>query len=183
MRKATLVVIVKSGVFIPLAILLFDDYNGTKLRRRKLRKYINLKHRIIYTFIPWYTGLGITTRTVTLEVRGRKTGRPIRVSLSRTDYSGRSYFVSLGGESQWVRNVRAADGQAFIIFGGRTPVNLVEIKPENNAPILHEYIQDRAFRHSGAQSARHFFGLGSHPTLQEMQAIADRYVVFEIVPR
>ena len=40
---------------------------------------------IRYKAIPWYTRLGLTTRTVTLEVPGRKTGNTIRTSHSRTD--------------------------------------------------------------------------------------------------
>lgn len=43
--------------------------------------------------IPWFTGLGITPRTVTLEVRGRRSGKPMRVSLSRTDHAGQQYFI------------------------------------------------------------------------------------------
>ena len=138
---------------------------------------------ILHKLIPWYTGLGITKRTVTLEVCGRKTGKPTRVSLSRTEYNGHSYFVSLGGESSWVRNVRSARGQASLLSGGKIPIHLIETKPEERAPILLAYVQDRAFTHSGPESSRLFFGLGPHPTLQEMQAIADRYIVFEIVPR
>lgn len=137
----------------------------------------------MYKLIPWYTGLGITKRTVTLEVLGRKSGKPIRVSLSRTDYNGHSYFISLGGESSWVRNVKTAKGEAFILSGRRIPIRLIETKHDEIAPILLAYVQDRAFLHSGAQSSQLFFGLGPHPTLQEVQAIAGRYVVFEIVPR
>lgn len=66
-------------------------------------------------WIPWFTSLGLTSRTVTLEVVGRKSGKPRRVSLSRTEYAGRMYFVSLAGESEWVRNVRAAAGNTVLI--------------------------------------------------------------------
>lgn len=134
------------------------------------------------TAIPWYTSLGLTTRTVTLEVAGRKTGRPIRVSLSITEHGGRSYFVSLGGESAWVRNVRAAGGKAAILSGGRRSVRLVETPAAERAPVLLAYVQSRAFTHSGSQASRHFFGLGAAPTLAEMEAIADRFLVFEILP-
>ncbi len=130
--------------------------------------------------IPWYTSLGLTARTVTLEVPGRKTGRPIRVSLSRTDYGGRRYFVSLGGEGDWVKNVRAAGGQAVLISRSRAPIRLEEIPLEDRAPVLLAYVQKRAFTHSGAQASRHFFGLGPRPTLEEMERIAERYVVFMI---
>lgn len=147
----------------------------------KERETISLIDWIKRRLIPWYTGLGLTRRTVTLEVTGRKTGKPIRLSLSRTDYGGRSYFVSLAGESSWVRNVRAAEGRAVIIARRRIPVRLVEIPRAERAAAMHAYVQERAFTHSGAQSAQHFFGLGPRPTLREMEGIAYRFVVFEIL--
>jgi hypothetical protein len=132
------------------------------------------------TAIPWFTSLGITSRTVTLEVRGRKNGRPIHVSLSRTDYAGDRYFVSLAGEVDWVKNVRAAGGKAVIISRRRIPVRLMEVPLEERAPVLLAYVQKRAFTHSGAQASEHFFGLGPKPTLEEMQEIAGHYLVFRI---
>jgi hypothetical protein len=141
---------------------------------------VNIFDRIKYRLIPWYTSLGLTKRTVTLEVPGRKSGKPTRISLSRTDYGGYSYFVSLAGESGWVRNVRAAGGQATILSGGRKSVRLEEVSPVERAPVLLAYVQKRAFTHSGSQSARHFFGLEPNPTLEDMQAVAERFIVFRI---
>ncbi len=135
-----------------------------------------------YKFIPWVTSLGITKRTVTLEVSGRKSGKPVRVSLSRTFYGGRAFFVSLGGESNWVRNVRAAQGKAIILYAKRRPVTLIEFQGPEKPAILHAYVQERAFMHSGPESARIFFGLGPNPTVEEMEPIAVRYVIFEIRP-
>ena len=144
---------------------------------------MNIVDWIRYRAIPWYTSLGLTSRTVTLEVAGRKTGIPVRVSLSRTQYSGKAYLVSLAGESSWVRNVRASGGRAAILSGRRVEVLLTEVTGGIKPSILHAYVQERAFTHSGAQSARHFFGLGPNPTVRDMEGIADRYVVFEIAPR
>lgn len=134
-----------------------------------------------YTWIPWYTSLGITNRTVTLEVIGRKSGKARRVSLSKTKYAGQEYFVSLAGESEWVRNVRAAGGRATIRSGRRIPVRLVEVPKNERAPVMLAYIQRRAFTHSGAQASRHFLGLGANPTLEEMEEICDRFIVMRIM--
>jgi F420H(2)-dependent quinone reductase len=61
------------------------------------------------------TSLGLAPRdAVTLEVRGRKAGKLRRIPILRTRYRDADYLVALAGESQWVRNVRAADGRAFI---------------------------------------------------------------------
>lgn len=132
------------------------------------------------TAIPWFTSLGITSRTLTLEVRGRKTGRPIRVSLSRTDYGSNRYFVSLAGEVDWVKNVRASAGKAVMISRRRIPIQLKEIPTVERAPVLLAYVQKRAFTHSGAQASQQFFGLGPRPTLEEMEKIAGRYLVFKV---
>ncbi len=91
----------------------------------------NVVHRFVHGFkykvIPWYTSLGFSKGTVTLEMGGRKTGKPIRVSLTIVRHRASGYLVSLYDKSQWVKNVRAADGRAAIISGGKTPVRLVEI--------------------------------------------------------
>jgi len=74
----------------------------------------------------------------------------------------------------------AAAGSAVVVSGRRTPVRLVEVSGEERPPVRLAYVQKRAFTHSGAQSARHFFGLGPNLALEQMTAIADRFVVFRI---
>lgn len=137
-------------------------------------------HWFKYTAIPWYTSLGITKGTVTLEVVGRKTGNPTRVSLTTVRHNGSRYLVSLYDKSQWVKNVYAAEGRVTVLSGRKTPVRLVEIPQGERAPILLGYVQQRAFSHSGEESAKLFFGLGPKPTLADMEALADRYVVFRM---
>jgi len=139
-----------------------------------------LVHWFKYTAIPWYTSLGFSKGTITLEIAGRKTGKPTRVSLTTVRLGGSRYLVSLYNQSQWVKNVRAAQGRATILSGGKTPVRLVEISQEERAPILLGYVQQRAFSHSGEESAKLFFCLGPKPDLADMEAIADRYAVFQI---
>jgi hypothetical protein len=139
-----------------------------------------LVHWFKYTALPWYTSLGFSKGTITLEIAGRKTGKPAHVSLTVVRRGGSRHLVSLYTQSQWVKNVRAAQGRATMLSGGKTPVRLVEISQEQRAPILLGYVQQRAFSHSGEESAKLFFGLGPKPGLADMEAIADRYVVFQI---
>lgn len=131
---------------------------------------------------PWITSLGITPRSVTLEVRGRSSGKPIRVSHSPVDLAGKRYLVSVYGERQWVRNVRAANGNAFILHGRRTAVHLAEVPIEQRAPILLAYVGKRALTRSARQASRLYFGLEA-PTLQDMEGMAGRYPVFLIESR
>ena len=70
-----------------------------------------------------------------LVVRGRTTRQPQRVPVIPVEHEGERYLVSTRGESEWVRNIRAAaggeiDGQAF---------RAVEIPVEQREPIIAAY--------------------------------------------
>ena len=129
---------------------------------------------------PRITALGVTPRSVTLEVRGRRSGRPIRLSLSPVVLGGRRYLVSLAGERAWVRNVRAAGLRAVLVHGRRRPVELREVPVDQRAPILLAYADRRAFTRSPARAKRLYFGK-DEPTLDDMEAMAERFPVFEIL--
>ncbi len=52
------------------------------------------------------------------------------------------YLISmLGNEAQWVCNVRAAHGKAFIRSGKRREVLLEEVPVEQRAPVLKAYLK------------------------------------------
>lgn len=53
-------------------------------------------------------------RWVTLEVRGRRTGSLTRFPVGMADVAGQWYVVSMLGECNWVRNVRAAEGHVTL---------------------------------------------------------------------
>jgi deazaflavin-dependent oxidoreductase (nitroreductase family) len=75
----------------------------------------------------------------TLEVIGRRTGRPRRTPVKVLNLDGRRYVVSLYGESGWARNLRQ-ERRARIIFGrqGETVIG-VELPPDERSPILQAY--------------------------------------------
>ena len=74
-------------------------------------------------------------RWVTLEVRGRRSGRALRFPLGMADWRGHWYLVSMLGEQcNWVCNVRAADGKAALRRRGAIPCQLVEVPPGERAP-------------------------------------------------
>ncbi len=65
---------------------------------------------------------------VALEVRGRRSGRAIRFPLVMVVVGGERYLVSmLGQKANWVRNVRAAGGDAALRHGRREEVRLEEL--------------------------------------------------------
>jgi deazaflavin-dependent oxidoreductase (nitroreductase family) len=117
---------------------------------------------------------------VMLEVRGRRSGRVRRTLLVRTVHAGRGYLVALAGESEWVRNVRAAAGRAIIRHGKPREVTLVEVPLQERPPIIREYLCG-AGRRAGSQEAQRYFGVSPDPSLEEIRPIAEHYPVFEIV--
>ncbi|MFI7575751.1 nitroreductase/quinone reductase family protein [Micromonospora sp. NPDC049497] len=81
------------------------------------------------------TSLGLAPRdAVTLTVRGRRSGKPRRVPILKKPYQGDDYLVALAGESEWVRNLRAAQGRAVIRRRSACPVHLVEILGGDRGP-------------------------------------------------
>jgi hypothetical protein len=120
---------------------------------------------------------------VTLVVRGRTTGKARRIPILRTPYQGHDYLVALAGEAQWVRNVRAAHGQATLRRRGSRRVHLEEIPAADRATVIAEYLR-RGRERSGdvaqAKQAEFYFGLKAEPTLQDIAAITIYYPVFRI---
>jgi deazaflavin-dependent oxidoreductase (nitroreductase family) len=101
------------------------------------------------------TSLGLAPRdAVTLEVRGRTTGKPRRIPILRRRCRGHDYLVSLAGESQWVRNVRAADGRAVLRRRRMQHVRLVELTPADRPEVIAEYMRAARHRSGEAASAR-----------------------------
>jgi hypothetical protein len=89
---------------------------------------------------------------------------------------GKRYLVSmLGPQSEWVKNVEAAHGDAVIRQGRRHRVHLAPVPPAARAPILREYIRIAA-------SGRAHFPLPVGAPLSEFEAIAERYPVYRIDP-
>jgi hypothetical protein len=88
---------------------------------------------------------------VTLQVRGRTFGKSRRVAILRTRYRGEDYLVALAGESQWVRNVRAASGEAVVRRRGSRHVRLEEVAPADRPDIIAEYLY-AGRRRNGAEA-------------------------------
>jgi hypothetical protein len=98
------------------------------------RAYVRLYNRAV----PW----GVTPRRwVILEVAGRTSGRLIRLPLGLADVGGRWYLVSMLGDCNWTKNLRAADGHATILRRGRHPVTATEIPVGSRAPIIKRYLE------------------------------------------
>lgn len=113
-------------------------------------------------------------RLVTLEVRGRRSGRVISFPVVVADYHGERYLVAmLGRGANWVRNVQAAGGAAVIRHGRREAVSLELVEPDARAPILRRYLEL-------APGARAHIPVDQRASMREFAAIAPEYPVFHI---
>lgn len=114
---------------------------------------------------------------VTLEVRGRHSGRTISLPLVMVVVDGERYLVSmLGAEVAWVRNVRAANGHAVLRHGRREEVRLEELPATQRAGILKAYLRR-------APGARPHFSVTKAASLAEFEQVAAHYPVFRVMPR
>ena len=120
-------------------------------------------------------GAGIgPPRLVRLEVRGRRSGRMVSFPAVVADYQGGRYLVSmLGEDTNWVRNVRAAGGQALLCHGRREVVHLQEVDPGERAAILRRYLEC-------APGARSHIPVDRRAPVSEFAAIAGQYPVFRL---
>ena len=110
---------------------------------------------------------------MTLEVTGRRSGQPVTLPVVVADYDGGRYLVSMLGEANWMRNLRAAHGRAVLHRHGSDTVHLEEVGPGERAPILRRYLDL-------APGARPHFPIDRHACVAEFERIADRYPVFRV---
>jgi hypothetical protein len=137
-------------------------------RPNRVGAFLNRVDRAIASAGLW------PSRLVTLEVRGRRTGRIISLPVVVAEYQGERYLVAMLGEgANWVSNVRAARGQAVLRHGGREAVRLEEVDPGARAAILRQSLQV-------APGARAHVPVDRHAPLEEFERIAARYPVFRV---
>ncbi len=74
-----------------------------------------------------------------LTVQRRKSGEPQSVPVIPVDYAGARYIVSTRGESDWVKNLRAAGGGELKRKGQAEKVQVVELPVEERPPVIAAY--------------------------------------------
>ena len=134
--------------------------------------------KALNTLSAWQFAHGILTlggRGVTLEVRGRSSGRPVRFPLVLVRDRGERYLVSmLGPNANWVHNVHADKGHAvFLGPQGRDPVRLVELPTSQRAALLRRYL-------NLAPGARPHFPIARDAPLAQFESIAADFPVFRV---
>ena len=106
---------------------------------------------------------------------GRRSGRAISFPLVMAVVDGERYLVSmLGGDVAWVRNLRAADGQALLRHGRTERVRLEEIPVDKRGTVPKAYLQR-------APGARPHVPVDKDAPLEQFEAIAAQVPVFRVL--
>ena len=114
---------------------------------------------------------------VTLDVRGRRSGRMISLPLVMVVVDGERYLVSMLGEDvNWVQNVKAAGGNVTLRHGCREAVRLEEVIADRRAPVLKAYLKR-------APGARSHLPIHKSAPLSEFEQVSPQFPVFRVVPR
>jgi len=133
--------------------------------------------KLMNSFIGRLASFGlIPGGTAQLQVKGRKSGRTRTNAVTLVEHEGQRYLVAPRGNTEWVRNVQAAGGQAVLKHGKSENVRLEEIPAEQRAPVIKPYLNKTAMATKGE------FGIDPGAPLEEFEKIADRHPVFRITP-
>ncbi|AFR49630.1 MULTISPECIES: nitroreductase family deazaflavin-dependent oxidoreductase [Gordonia] len=129
--------------------------------------------------VRWLADRGVNLAGAqTLTVVGRRTGTPQRVPVNVLRLDGAEYLVAVRGETQWVRNARAAGTVELRRGRRRTVVTLTELDPGRRPPVIRDYL-----RRWGWEVARFLpAGLEVTSSDEELAAHAALIPVFTVTP-
>ncbi|SRR6266436_3603724 len=111
-----------------------------------------------------------------LEVRGRKSGRTLSLPVDPLDLDGRRYLVCARGNSNCVRNARAAGEVVLVRAMRRRRYAVHELPPGMRPPVLKAYLD----RYAG--EVQRFFPIPKGAAVEAFNDLAPRYPVFELQP-
>ncbi len=136
--------------------------------------------RVFNPTVAWLTRRGISLAgSRVLEVRGRRSGQWRSVPVNLLEHDGRPHLVAARGETEWVRNLRAA-GEGRLRLGRRTwTFRAAELPADQRVDVLRAYL-----RRWGWEVGAFFEGVSADATDDELLAVAHRHPVFvlEVTP-
>jgi hypothetical protein len=132
---------------------------------------------ILNPIIAGSTRIGISIMgSRVLEHRGRTSGKLFHTPVNLLTYEGQQYLVAPRGETQWVRNVRHADGHLVLILGRRRQLmTATEVPVDESLPILRSYLKRWKF-----EVGMFFDGVSPDSSDTEWEAEAPRHPVFAL---
>lgn len=132
--------------------------------------------RFFNPLIAGVTKLGISVRgSRVLAVRGRTTGEWRTTPVNVLTLDGARYLVAPRGQTQWVRNVRAAGSCVLRLGRRRETVAVAELEDSDKPAVLREYLRLWKW-----EVGKFFDGVGADASDDELMAVAGGYPVFRL---
>ena len=132
----------------------------------------NVANRIV----AWLTRRGVSVwGSRVLFVRGRTSGQWRSNPVNLLDHAGHRYLVAPRGETDWVRNLRAAGGGELRLGRRVEAFTAVELSGDEKIAVLREYLRRWKW-----EVGTFFGGVGADSTHAELAAIAGRHPVFVV---
>ena len=147
--------------------------------------------RINNTMITSLLRLGIQVWSFSLlTVRGRKSGKPIKAPIAIFVRDQKPYLIASYGVVNWVRNLRAAGGEATLTRGRRTEkIHAIELEPAAAAPIFREALRSGPpgipaviFRVYRSRFVRPYLNVTANASLEEFEHEVLAHPVFLLQP-
>jgi len=136
-----------------------------------------LTQHVFNPLVSLLTNLGVSVRgSRILVVRGRKSGQIRTTPVNPLEIGGKRYLVAPRGETEWVRNLRAARGGELRLGRHREPIGVDELPDEAKPPILREYL-----RRWKMETGKFFDGVTAESPESELRRIAPRHPVFRVL--
>jgi deazaflavin-dependent oxidoreductase (nitroreductase family) len=110
-----------------------------------------------------------------LEVKGRKSGEWRSTPVNLLTVDGERYLVAPRGNTQWVRNMRAAGGGRLRLGRKTEDFKATEVPPEPRVPILRAYLKKWKW-----EVGAFFEGVGPDSTDAQLLEIAPEHPVFKL---
>jgi deazaflavin-dependent oxidoreductase (nitroreductase family) len=136
--------------------------------------------RIFNDAVARLTKLGISVwGSRVLFVRGRTSGEWRSTPVNLLTFEGQRYLVAPRGTTQWVRNIRAADGAGELHLGRRVePFTAIELADDDKPPVLRAYLKRWKM-----EIGVFFDGVDASAPQEKLREIAPGYPVFRVTPR
>ena len=112
-----------------------------------------------------------------LAVRGRKSGEWRTTPVNPLTLNGERYLVAPRGETQWVRNMRAAGGGELRVGRRAEPFTATELADADKPRVLRAYLKRWKF-----EVGVFFNGVGADAPEAKLLEIAPGYPVFRVTP-
>jgi deazaflavin-dependent oxidoreductase (nitroreductase family) len=135
-----------------------------------------LTNHVVNPLVALVTRSGLSLRgSRILAVRGRKSGVIRTTPVNPLEVGGTRYLVAPRGETEWVRNLRAARGGELWLGRQREPIGVEELSHDAKPAILREYL-----RRWKMETGRFFDGVTAESPESELQRIAPHHPVFRV---